>query len=1055
MERESPSSRKSSQGERKQVTVLFADVAGFTSLSEELDPEEVRDLMEPCLDIMSDVVHAYEGTVAQFTGDGIMALFGAPVAFEDAPVRAVRAAMEMQQRLSAYAEELSGRGISFEVRIGLNTGLVVVGSMGSGHEVEYTAVGDTVNLASRMESAASPGTVLVSDNTYRLVRGYFEFEPLGELEVKGKKKPVTAYRALATKGARTRMEASLPSSLSPFVGRSGELSQLSECFEKARSGSGQVVGMVGEPGVGKSRLLLEFRELLPEDECTYLEGGCIHYGEAIAYLPILRILRNYFGIGEGEGETNIKQKLEERLSSLNGQLAHILPPLQELLSLSVDDDAYLSLEPAQRRERVFDAIRYLLVAESQQRPLVMAIEDLHWMDRTSEELLSSFIDSIPGASILLLLLYRPEYTPAWVSKTYYRQILVDQLSDEPSTMLVEAILCEGEVSPSLSDFIVGRTAGNPLFIEELTRGLLEAGSIIKDNEHYILGAPPSDIHIPETIHGIIASRLDRLPEELKETLQVASTIGRQFSNNLLEKVTGIGKSLSSYLLELQSLEFIYEKALFPEPQYIFKHALTQEVAYESLLLKRRREIHARIGRVIEELCEETLEDHYETLAYHYSRSDDAERAIHYLKLSGDKSARNYANWEASRFYREAIQILDSLPENKERNEKKLEVCLAIQSPLELLSFPEGSLEILREAERLAEELGDEESFLAVYTMCASYHVCKGDTALGLEYLEKVTDAAEEIKDVESMSLASVRVCTVLFHAGDFLGTASVSRRALELIEEKHRENDIFSGGQTTYAMLCGWCGNALGVLGFFEEAGAVFYKGLEVSREMDDAGVGWIEFMQNAVSFYSGDFCLVEHARRASGVFEKMGYESLIGFTLSFLGLGHYFFGDYEKAKDYAERGFKRQRKIGLPVLLPFACYASSLILLALGNLEGAAKHAREAVRLSQEFETKAYEGLGWIALGRVVGEADPSGVETAEEYIREGISIAEKITAKPISAHGHLFLGEVFEIASRREEALENLRKAEGLYLDMSVAPDSYWLTRTREALARMQPVS
>ena len=473
--------------------------------------------------------------------------------------------------------------------------------------------------------------------------------------------------------------------------------------------------------MGKSRLLLQFRELLPQGEYTYLEGGCIHYGEAIAYLPILGILRNYFDITEGEEETTSREKLDLRLSSLDGQLAHILSPLQELLSLPVEDQSYLALEPAQRRERVFEAIRYLLVAESQTSPLILAIEDLHWIDKTSEEFLSYLIDSIPGAPILLLLLYRQEYTSAWTSKTFYSQIRVDHLPERPSTELVQAILPEGEVSPEISDFIVGRTAGNPLFIEEMTRGLLEAGSIIKDNAHYVLYAKPSDIQVPDTIQGIIASRLDRLSEELKETVQVASVIGREFSLRLLETVTGLGKVLKSYLIQLQSLEFIYEKSLFPEPEYIFKHALTQEVAYNSLLLKRRKEIHERIGQAIEEIYEDTIEDFYETLAYHYSHSDNAEEAIHYLKLAGDKSEKNYSHWEAVDFYQEAIRLLDSQPETEEKKKEKIGVYFSIWSPMTFLSYPEGSLEILKEAERLSEELGDEASLVRVYRRLGIYY----------------------------------------------------------------------------------------------------------------------------------------------------------------------------------------------------------------------------------------------------------------------------------------------------------------------------------------------
>jgi len=1048
------SSRSSLEGERKQVTVLFCDVAGFTPLAERLDPEEVRDLIRPALDIMASEVHAYEGTVAQFTGDGIMALFGAPVAFEDAPVRAVRAAIEMQQRLSAYSGELASKEISFEVRIGINTGLVIVGSIGDDLSMEYTALGDTVNLASRMESAAEPGTVQVAENTYRLTKGYFDFQDLGEIAIKGKKQPAHAYRVLDVLPNAGRIAASI----SPFVGRERELDSLTYSYNQAKAGQGQVVGMVGEPGVGKSRLLLQFRERLPQEEYTYLEGGCIHYGEAIAYLPMQGILRDYFDISEGEEDDVSKRKMDQRLASLNGQLVHILPPLQELLSLEVDDQSYFSLEPAQRRERVFEAIRYLFMVESQQRPLILAIEDLHWIDRTSEEFLSYFIEGLPGANILLILLYRPEYTPAWASKPFYRQILVDQLPQESSTELVEAILSGGEVSPDISDFVVAKTAGNPLFIEELTRGLLEAGSILKDNEHYVLSGKPSDILVPDTIQGIIASRLDRLSEDIKETLQVASVIGREFSLRLLETVTGLGKVLKSNLLQLQSLEFIYEKSLFPEPVYIFKHALTQDVAYNSLLLKLRKEIHETIGRAIEGLYPDTLEDFYESLAYHYSRSEDVENAVTYLKLSGDKSMRNFSLWEAIRFYKEAIPMLDSQVDSIEEKRKKLEVYLAIQAPLMFLSFPEGSLEILQEAERLAEELGDDGSLAAVYGKLSRYYSFMRDLSLGVVYFEKCFDTAERIGDVESMATIAMDFGPALIvGAGRIKEMAEISRRVLELLEEQHKEKDLFAGGRTVFVYQSGWYTLALTGLGEFEKGRSVSEKGLRVALEVGDTyGAGWVECWWSLLSYWRGDTeGVIDHARRAIECWEEIGVEYLLGTVWSYSGIGHCFLGDHETARAHAEKGLEMTRQSGIPSMVPYCCYFLAMIRLGAGELEGARESAGEAFRLSQEFGSITLEAWALLALGRILGEADREQVKLAEDNIRQGISMAEGIKGKPISAQGYLFLGEVFEIAERRKEALENLMKAEQMYLDMGVCPDSYWLARTREALARLEPVS
>jgi class 3 adenylate cyclase/tetratricopeptide (TPR) repeat protein len=1048
------SSRSSLEGERKQVTVLFADVAGFTPLAEELDPEETHDMLKPAIDIMASEVHTYEGTVAQFMGDGLMALFGAPLAHEDDPQRAIYAALAMQRRLAAYGKELEIKGMKLQMRIGINTGLVMVGSIGDDLAMEYTAIGDTVNLASRMESSAEPGTVQVAESTYRLVQGFFEFESLGELEIKGKKKAVGAYRVLGELPTRSRIYASITRGLSPFVGREKELDQLTDCYAQAKAGQGQVVGLVGEPGVGKSRLLLQFRELLPPEEYTYLEGGCIHYGEAIAYLPILGILRDYFDIREGQDETISKQKMDKKLISVNGQLAHTPPPLQELLSLEVDDQSYLSLEPAQRRERVFEAIRYLLMAESQQRPLILAIEDLHWIDRTSEEFMSSFIEGLPTASVLLILLYRPEYTPDWISKTSYSQVCVDQLPEKPSIKLVDAILSEGEVAPEVSDFIIGKTAGNPLFIEELTRGLLESGSITKDNQHYVLSTKPAEIQVPDTIQGIIASRLDRLPEYLKETLQLSSVIGRDFSLRLLQEVTSINKPLKSYLLRLQSLEFIFEKSVFPEPEYIFKHALTQEVAYNSLLIRRRKETHEKIGQAIERIYRNNLEEFFEVLAYHYSHSGDLDKALTYLKLAGDKTTRDYSLWEAMGFYREAISLLDSQPQTERRDREKIAVYLSMLNPLRDLGFPEGSLQILQEAEQISEDLKDNASLAAVYGKSSLYHSYKGDLYLAMDYSEKCFDASEKVGEIESMATVAMNIYLAMLLTGRFLQLETMSRRVLERLEERHMEKGLFSGGRNVFANQCGYCGLALSIMGDFKEARAVLERGLKIALEVDDAfGIGWEEYAYSLLSIWEGEaISSIDHAHKAIESYERAGVEVVLGTSWSFLGTGYFLLGDYETARTCAERGLEIQRGSGFAAMSLQCYYSLALIRLAAEDLDGAIESAREGLKLSQEFGAGLYEAMTMIVFGRIMGEEDPVQIDVAEGYIRQGISIAEEMNMIPASAQGYLYLGEVFGLANRREEALENLRKAEEMLKEMGVAPNSYWLTRTWEAIARLE---
>ncbi len=666
------STRNSIEGERKRVTVLFADVVNYTSFSERLELEAVHQIMEGCFRILTDEIHRCEGTIDKFTGDGVMALFGAPLAHEDHARRACFAALSIQRRIREYGKKMERElGVDFKMRLGLNSGEVIVGTIGDDLTMDYTAIGNTTNLASRMETMAEPGKVLVSGNTHRLARDYFEFASLGKLTVKGKEKPQEAYELIRAGEVETRIEASAARGLTQFVGRGKDLEVLREAAGKARSGSGQVVGIVGEAGVGKSRLILELRKAISRDEYTCLQGLCLHYGRSMPYLPILDILKSYFKIEEEDREYMVKRKVREGLSRLHEKLLGHLPSFHELLSVQVEDERYLQLDPQQRRQRAFEAIRDLLIRLSQDKPLLLIVEDLHWIDKTSQEFLDDLIGRLATTRILLLLLYRPEYTHTWGSKSYYTQISLDQLSARNSADLVQAILEEGEVVPELRDVILGRAGGNPLFVEELTHSLLENGSIHRKDDHYVLARKPSEIQVPDTIQGIIAARMDRLEESLKRIMQVASVIGREFAYRILATITGMREDLKGSLLNLQGLEFIYEKQLFPELEYIFKHALTQEVAYNSLLHKKRKEIHEKIGRAIEQIYAERLEEYYELLAYHYVRSDNTVKALEYLDLANQKAVKAHAMEDAKAYFDKAMELLDTLPETEENKERRI------------------------------------------------------------------------------------------------------------------------------------------------------------------------------------------------------------------------------------------------------------------------------------------------------------------------------------------------------------------------------------------------
>jgi class 3 adenylate cyclase/tetratricopeptide (TPR) repeat protein len=652
--------RTALEGERKLVTVLFVDVARFTALSEKLEPEEVHRIMEGCLKILMDEIHRYEGTINQFTGDGVMALFGAPLAHEDHAQRACRAALAIQKGLVAYEEKIrKDFGQEFRMRIGLNSGPVVVGAIGDDLHMDYTAIGDTINLASRVQTAATPGEVWLSHITQDLIQNYFENEPKGEVFLKGKGEPQKLYRLIVDRPeVRTRFEAGLARGVTELVGRRPEMESLRAAFDRAKNGEAQVMDVVGEAGVGKSRLIYEFHKAV-DLEALFLSGVCLQYGRNINFLAVRDVVREAFNLKEGMVEGTVKDRIDSQAA---GQLRQFLPFYHHLLSLTVTDSHFNSLSPEGRKFGTFEAVKNFLLNLSQQKPLVVFLEDVHWMDKLSEEFFTYLSRCLHGYPVMMLSAYRPEVTPPWAQGALYQKLGLETLGRNASIRLVINLLGGLKLAPALEGKIAEKAGGNPFFMEEIVRELLERGDLVREENQYVCRRPLDQIEIPSTIQGVIAARMDRLSEDLKRTTQVASVIGRDFAFKILQSVMKLGEELRGHLTNLVGLELLYEKALYPELEYIFKHSLTQNVAYESLLKQRRREIHGRIARAIEELYAEKLEPHYETLAHHYELSGEIQPTLKYLILAGEKSYQNMAIQSSDEFFTKAIQIGESHPE---------------------------------------------------------------------------------------------------------------------------------------------------------------------------------------------------------------------------------------------------------------------------------------------------------------------------------------------------------------------------------------------------------
>ncbi|HXJ79875.1 MAG TPA: adenylate/guanylate cyclase domain-containing protein, partial [Candidatus Methylomirabilis sp.] len=625
-------SRHALEGERKQVTVLFADMKGSLELLADRDPEEARKLLDPVVERMMEAVHRYEGTVNQVMGDGIMALFGAPVAHEDHAVRACYAALAMQEAIRRYTAEVRrDHGIEVQIRVGLNSGEVVVRAIGSDLRMDYTAVGQTTHLAARMEQLATPGSTRLTGDTLRLVEGFVEVVSLGPIPVKGLSNPVDVFELAGPSATRTRLQVAAARGLTHFVGRGLELDHLRQALDMARAAQGQVVAIVGEPGVGKSRLVREFIRSHRTQDWLVLESSSVSYGKGSPYLPVIDLCKSYFRIEARDDVRTTREKITGKLLTLDNSLGFMMPSLLSLLDMPADDPSWDALDPGQRRRRTVDGLRRMLLRESQIQPLCLVFEDLHWVDAETQGLLDALVESLPTARILLLLNYRPEYGHGWGSKTYYSQLRLDPLPAESADELLRVLLGGHADLEPIKRLLVERTEGVPLFLEESVRTLMETGALVGEPGDYRVARPLDTIQVPATVQAILAARIDRLSPEDKTLLQTAAVIGKDVPFALLRAISETSEdALREGLARLQGAEFLYETALFPELEYTFKHALTQEVAYGGLLQERRRGLHASIVRTFETLYPGRTSEQTSWLTLHAFRGEVWDRAVAYL-----------------------------------------------------------------------------------------------------------------------------------------------------------------------------------------------------------------------------------------------------------------------------------------------------------------------------------------------------------------------------------------------------------------------------------------
>ncbi len=666
-------SKSALEGERKQVTVMFADVKGSMELAAEVDPERWHTILERFFKILSDGVHRFEGTVNQYTGDGIMALFGAPIGHEDHAQRACYAALALRDDLRAYSDELRlAEGLDFAVRVGINSGEVVVGKIGDDLRMDYTAQGHTVGLAARMETLAPAHGICVSEATAHLVTGYVSLRDLGTSTIQGVADPVTVYELEGMGDLQTRFDVSRARGLARFVGRDDDMTVLDRALEQTKAGNGQVVGVVAQAGTGKSRLCFEFAERCRAQGLTVLQASGVAHGKNVPFLPILQLLRQYFGITERDGERMAREKIAGRLLLMGEEYREFLPLMFDFMSVPDRDQPAPDMSPDARQRQLFGLVRRVI--ETGGGASINLIEDLHWIDDGSEAWIEQMVEAVTGTQSLLLVNFRPEYHASWMKKSWYRQLPLLPLGADAIRELLDDLLGADASISGLAEAIHERTGGNPFFTEEIVQTLIESGSLVGTRGQYKLVTPVEHLEVPGTVQSVLAARIDRLGEREKQVLQSAAVIGKEFSEPVLTRVAQMPEDeLAGALRALKDAEFIYEQSLYPVTEYAFKHPLTQEVAVGSQLSERKKRTHAAVARAIEAVNSDRLDEDAALLAHHYEAAGELLEAVNWNRRAAEWLLQTDPA-EARRHWLRVRDLAQELPASDEVARQELWAC---------------------------------------------------------------------------------------------------------------------------------------------------------------------------------------------------------------------------------------------------------------------------------------------------------------------------------------------------------------------------------------------
>ena len=1032
-------SRRALEGERKQVTILFADLKGSMELLADRDPEEAGRLLEPVLDRMMDAVHRYEGTVNQVMGDGIMAIFGAPVAHEDHALRACYAALEMQAAIRRHADALGPRyDVPIQIRVGLNSGEVVVGTIGSDLRMEYTAVGRTTHIAARMEQLAEPGTIVLPSETLRLAEAYLIVSPRGPVAVKGLDAPLAVYELTGATPVRSRFGAAAARGLTRFVGRERELAQVHDALGRAEAGQGQAIGVVGEAGIGKSRLAWEVARARRAQGWLVLQAGAVSYEKGTPYRPVVDLLRGYFHVEDRDDGGKIREKLEGKLAVLDAALGISPEPLLTLLDVSGDDEArWRTLEPVERRQRTLEAVGRLFLHESRVQPVLLVLEDLHWLDSETQAVLDTLVGHLSSSRMAVLTTYRPEYEPRWGDTTGFVRVRLDPLPRRSVDEILDALLGTDASVRALAPVLVERTGGNPFFIEESVRTLVETDVLHGERGAYRLTRPVGTIQVPATVQAVLAARLDRLDAGDKRLLQEAAVIGKDVPFALLAVLSGRpADELRARLARLQAAEFVYEARLFPEPEYTFKHALTHDVAYEGLLQQQRRALHARVVDALEGGGDGSRRQ-VEQLAHHALRGERWEQAVRYAREAGSKAARG-AGREAVTYFRQALLALGHLPEDRRTTEQAIDLWFYLGGAFVVLADLPHASECLAEAERLAATLRDHRRFARVSALITQCSWLSGDLGRAIDSGRRALETAEEVADFPLQVRTNLFLGWTYHLRGDYERALACLRRTIGMLQGDLSRATFGVHVLPAVGARAGlaWC---LSELGAFGEALAVGEEAMALAASVEhgvsgNPNVVFAHFATATAHLFRGG---VEQAipllEQALEVCRRVEVWFLVPLITAHVGRAYALAGRLgdalpllQEAVDGSRHGVKAGEALWTAWLSE--CY------LDLDRRDEAVDAAEQALALCRATEAVGHEAWVHRLLGEIAARGAHADVAAAERHYRHALARATALGMRPLAAHCHLAIARLLDRAGASDEAAEARQTAVSMYRAMQM---------------------